>query len=107
MKYKLLLAAPMAVIVTAITTKATAAEWATGIRVLPPSEWPQFLYMDVGPFNQNCAKEGGDMHQLGIRPICTISPKDCVQKPGWQVIERDSFRTGSARVKTCHRMPSP
>jgi hypothetical protein len=108
MKTKLLLAAAMAVIMAATTTIATAADTATGVRVLPESEWPSWLYLDISNGIQNCAQEGGTITSGGGRPsYCTISPKNCAQKPGWQVIQRNAVNTPGGRVNACHQMTNP
>lgn len=73
-------------------------------RVLPESEWPTFLYLDVPDKMKDCKSEGGQLTaQSGGSYMCTISPQDCGRKPGWQVIERDAVTTAFARIKTCHR----
>jgi hypothetical protein len=99
----------LTVVVVVVLTTVAGTGRAANIRVLPEAEWSSTITMDVpGPTEENCTKERGHFtltfsSKRGAIRQCTISSRDCTQKPGWQVVERDLVLTGSGRVQSCHQ----
>jgi hypothetical protein len=67
------------------------------VRVPTESEWPQWVNLDVPDTIRDCTSEGGLLFRGGSGFHCVMSPRDCTQKPGWQVIERDVINPLIAR----------
>ncbi len=75
------------------------------VTVLPPAaraNLPEWIAMDVTV--DDCVAKGGTVTGDPRHRLCSIRAADCEGHAGYKVVERDTYRTGSARIPACRRM---
>ena len=75
------------------------------VTVLPReawASWPEWIPYDVAM--ADCDAKGGTITGDFRHKLCEIRKTDCEGHPGFKVVERDTYRTASARIAAC-RIP--
>jgi hypothetical protein len=69
---------------------------------LPQDKWPASVVVDIP--QAQCADLPGTVAspQRNIT-LCYIPAAKCASNAGWHVVERDAYRTGSARIAACRK----
>jgi hypothetical protein len=106
-KFSRLSAAAAALTVAAVIAVTPVSTWAQDMHatVVPPTAWtglPDWIPYDVKL--EDCEAKGGTISGARNPKLCNVHLADCESHPGFKVVERDAYRTGSMRLVACRRM---